>query len=57
MLVMKGAVQVSSTVWIWEKQLGGRISEVVPIKAVGRVRSTRRVREKQLGGRTGGVGS
>ena len=57
MLVMKGAIRVSSTVWIGEKHLGERTSEVVPIKAVHRVRSAKRVKEKQLGERTGGAGS
>ena len=40
MLAMKGAGRVSSTVWVGEKQLNGRISEVVLRNATVRVMST-----------------
>ena len=45
-LVMKGAVRVSSSVWVGEKQLGGRTGDVVMRKAVDRVRSVVWVGEK-----------
>ena len=34
MLVMKGAVQVSSVVWVRERQLGGRMGKVVLTKGL-----------------------
>ena len=54
-LVMKGAVRVSSMVWIGERQLGERTGEVVQMTRVVWVSSAVWVRKKQLGGRTGGV--
>ena len=32
-MVMKGAVRVSLTVWVRERQVGGRTGEVMMIKA------------------------
>ena len=34
MLVMKGAVHVSSVIWVRERLLGGRIGEVVLKKGI-----------------------
>ena len=47
--------RVSSTVWVGEKQLGGRTGGVMVTKGAVRLSSTAWVGEKQLGGRTGEV--
>ena len=37
---MKGAVRVSSVVWVKERQLGGRMGEVLVMKGTVQVSST-----------------
>ena len=54
-LVMKGACQVISKVWVGEKQLEGRTGRGLVMKGAGWVSSMVLVWEKQLDGRTGGV--
>ena len=51
---MKGVGQVSLAIWVWEKQLDGRMGGVLVMKEVGRVILMVWAGEKQFDGRMGG---